>query len=186
MPQFALENVAAPQRNLLGREGGGLALGPAAFTAMAALVGILGIALMRAAFDAALRFACTEKRGGVYPIIERQVVGYALADAKTTIEAARVLSWRACHALDTQPPAAGELAVQAMIYGTEAAVRVITELMRVVGIDGYGGEAPFGSLPQDALALPIFDGGNMGVRRRQLRAILMQPNYDPLAACGAG
>ena len=30
----------------------------------------------------------------------------------------------------------------------------------------------------------IFDGGNMGVRRRQLHAMLMQPTYDPLTACG--
>ena len=29
-------------------------------------------------------------------------------------------------------------------------------------------EAPLGRLLQDALALPIFDGGNMGIRRRQL------------------
>jgi nitroalkane oxidase len=106
-------------------------------------------------------------------------------DAKTTIEAARYLSWRACHALDTQSPSAGELAVQAKIYGSEAAVRVISGLMQVVGIDSYDHEAPFGSLLQDALALPIFDGGNMGVRRRQLHAMFMQPEYDPLAACGA-
>jgi nitroalkane oxidase len=185
VPQFGLENVAAPQHNLLGPEGGGLALASAAFTATAALVGILGVALMRAAFDVALHFARTEKRGGVRPIIAHQAVGYALADAKTTIEAARCLSWRACHALDTQSPSAAELAVQAKIYGSEAAVRVITELMRVVGIDSYDHEAPFGSLLQDALALPIFDGGNMGVRRRQLHAMFMQPDYDPLAACGA-
>ena len=64
---------------------------------------------MRAAFDFALHFARTERRGGVHPIIEHQAVGYALADAKTTIEAARYLSWRACHAVDTQSPAADEL-----------------------------------------------------------------------------
>jgi nitroalkane oxidase len=40
-------------------------------------------------------------------------------------------------------------------------------------------------LLQDALALPIFDGGNIGVRRRQLHTMFMQPEYDPLAACGA-
>jgi butyryl-CoA dehydrogenase len=185
VPQFAFQNVTTPQHNLLGPEGSGLALGSAVFTATAALVGILGVALMRAAFDFALHFARTEKRGGVYPIIEHQAVGYALADAKTTIEAARYLSWRACHALDTQSPSAGELAVEAKIYGSEAAVRVISELMRVVGIDSYDHEAPFGSLLQDALALPIFDGGNLGVRRRQLHAMFVQPEYDPLAACGA-
>jgi butyryl-CoA dehydrogenase len=57
--------------------------------------------------------------------------------------------------------------------------------MQVVGTDSYDHEAPFGALLQDALALPIFDGGNMGVRRRQLHAMFMQPGYDPLAACGA-
>jgi nitroalkane oxidase len=185
VPQFGFQDVATPHHNLLGQAGSGLALTAAAFTATAALVGIFGVALMRVAFEFALHFARTEKRGGVHPIIENQAVGYALADAKTTIEAARYLSWRACHALDTQSPAAGELAVEAKIFGSEAAVRVITDLMRVVGIDSYDHEAPFASLLRDALALPIFDGGNMGIRRRQLHTMFKRGDYDPLAASGA-
>jgi nitroalkane oxidase len=185
VPQFGLQNVTTPHHNLLGQEGSGLALTAGAFTATAALVGIFGVALMRAAFDFALHFARTEKRGGVHPIIEHQAVGYALADAKTTIEAARYLSWRACHALDTQSAGAEELAVEAKIFGSESAVRVITDLMRVVGIDSYDHETPFGGLLQDALALPIFDGGNMGVRRRQLHTMLKRSDYDPLTASGA-
>ncbi|MBR0897345.1 acyl-CoA/acyl-ACP dehydrogenase [Bradyrhizobium tropiciagri] len=185
VPQFGLQNVTAPQHNLLGQQGAGLALTAAAFTGTAALVGIFGVALMRAAFSFALDFARSEKRGGVHPIIEHQAVGYALADAKTTIEAARYLSWRACHALDTQSPAAEELSVQAKIFGSEAAVRVITDLMRVVGIDSYDHEAPFGRLLQDALALPIFDGGNLGIRRRQLHTMFKNNDYSPLAASGA-
>jgi alkylation response protein AidB-like acyl-CoA dehydrogenase len=185
MPQFGFENVSAPRHNLLGEEGGGLALTAASFTGTAALVGIFGVALMRAAFDFALHFARTERRGGVHPIIEHQAVGYALADAKMTIEATRYLSWRACHAVDTQSPAADELAIQAKIYGSETAVRVITDLMRVVGIDSYDHEAPLGRLLQDALALPIFDGGNIGVRRRQLHNMLKRPDYEPLLASGA-
>jgi hypothetical protein len=31
--------------------------------------------------------------------------------------------------------------------------------------ESYDHEAPFARLLQDALALPIFDGGNMGIRR---------------------
>lgn len=65
VPQFELQNVAAPHRNLLGQEGAGLALTAAGFTGTAALVGIFGVALMRAAFEFALHFAQTEKRGGV-------------------------------------------------------------------------------------------------------------------------
>src|SRR5712675_642069 len=185
VPQFGFQNVATPRHNLLGQEGSGLVLTAAAFTGTAALVGIFGVALMRAAFDFALNFARTEKRGGVHAIIEHQSLGYALADAKTTIEAARYLRWRACHALDTQSPAAEELAVEAKIFGSEAAVRVITDLMRVVGIESYDHEAPLARLLQDALALPIFDGGNMGIRRRQLHTIFRRGDYDPLTASGA-
>ena len=184
-PIFSFENVSTPRNNLLGKEGDGLALTAASFTGTAALVGILGVALMRAAFDFALHFARIERRGGISPIIEHQAVGYALADAKIAIEAARYLSWRACHAVDTQLPAADELAIQAKIYGSEAAVRVITDLMRVVGIDSYDHEAPLGRLLQDALALPVFDGGNMGVRRRQLHNLMKRPDYDALLASAA-
>jgi alkylation response protein AidB-like acyl-CoA dehydrogenase len=182
VPEFSLDNVSAPRSNLLGEQGSGLTLTAASFTGTAALVGIFGVALMRAAFEFALHFAKTEKRGGVHPIIEHQAVGYALADAKTSIEAARYLSWRACHAVDTQSPAADELAIQAKIFGSETAVRVITDLINVVGVDSYDHEAPLGRLLQDALALPIFDGGNMGVRRRQLHTMLKSPDYNPLAA----
>lgn len=180
--EFAFDDVRTPRGYLLGEQGGGLALAEASFTGTAALVGIFGVALMRAAFDFALDFARTERRGGIHPIIEHQAVGYALGDAKTAIEAARYLSWRACHALDQQLPAAPELSIQAKVFGSETAVRVITDLMRVVGIDSYDRACPLAGLLQDALALPIFDGGNMGIRRRQLHNLIKQPAYDPLAA----
>jgi butyryl-CoA dehydrogenase len=64
------------------------------------------------------------------------------------------------------------------------AVTVITDLMRVVGIDSYDNELPLGGLLQDALALPIFDGGNIGIRRRQLHTMLKRRDYAPLLASG--
>ena len=185
LPQFRFEEVLAPRANLVGEEGGGFALTSASFTGAAALVGIFGVALMRAAFDFTLHFARTERRGGLHPIIEHQAVGFALADAKTTIEATRSLAWRACHAVDAMSPAADELAIQAKIFGSETAVRVIIDLMRVVGVDSYDRECPLGRFLQDALALPIFGGGNVGVRRRQLHAILKRSNYDHLIESSA-
>jgi len=84
-----------------------------------------------------------------------------------------------------QSPAALELSLQAKIFGSEAAVRVIGDLMRVVGIDSCDHDLPLAGLIQDALVLPLFDGGNVGVRRRQLHELLKTPRYDPLEACGA-
>jgi alkylation response protein AidB-like acyl-CoA dehydrogenase len=186
LPEFSFRNVVTPYDNLLGEEGGGLRLSTQSFASAAALVGMFGVALMRSAFDHALRFARTERRGGVVPVIEHQAVGYALADAKTSIEAARALSWRACCAVDVGHPAIQELANHAKIFGSETAVRVITDLMRIVGVDSYDNTDPLGGLLQDALALPIFAGGNMGGRRRALHAMLQQPDYDPLATGDGG
>src|ERR1700676_4630833 len=180
LPQFNLKQVSASKENVLGSLGGGLALTAACFTGAAALVGIFAVALMRAAFEFTLGFARNERRGGIHPIIEHQSVGYALADAKTAIETTRWLCWRACQAVDLRSPGAQELAIEAKVHGSETAVLVLTDLMRVVGVESYDHALPLGRLLQDALALPLFGGGNVGVRRRQLHAILKQPEYDPL------
>jgi alkylation response protein AidB-like acyl-CoA dehydrogenase len=184
LPQFRFEAVSVPRDNVLGSLGGGLALTAACFTGAAALVGIFAVGLMRAGFELALDFARNERRGGIHPIIEHQAVGYALADAKTAIEATRSLCWRACQAVDLQSPGAEELAVEAKVHGSEAAVRVLTDLVRVVGVESYDRALPLGRLLQDALALSLFGGGNIGVRRRRLHAILQRPEYDPLTASG--
>lgn len=181
-PRFQLEGLRVPAANLVGPRGGGKDIVDASFSGTAALVGVMAAALMRAAFDFALRFARTERRGGVLPIIEHQAVGYALANAKTAIEAVRSLSWRACHAQDAQAPGAHELSLHAKIFGSDTAVRVIVDLMGVVGIDSYDHELPLARLLQDAMALPLFDGGNMGIRRRQLHEMLRDPSYGPLTA----
>jgi butyryl-CoA dehydrogenase len=184
LPEFSLGGVSVSRDNVLGSLGSGLALTAACFTGAAALVGIFAVALMRAAFEFTLGFARTERRGGIHPIIEHQAVGYALADAKTAIEATRCLCWRACHAVDAQSPGAQELAIEAKIHGSETAVRVLTNLMQVVGVESYDHALPLDRLLRDALALPLFGGGNMGVRRRQLHAILKRPEYDPLMTIG--
>src|SRR5712671_566051 len=184
LPQFKLKGVSVSRDNVLGGLGGGLALTAACFTGAAALVGIFAVALMRAAFEFTLGFARNERRGGIHPIIEHQAVGYALADAKMAIETTRCLCWRACQAADVQSPGAQELAIEAKVYGSETAVRVATDLMRIDGVESYDHALPLGRLLQDALALPLFGGGNIGVRRRQLHGILKQPGYDPLMTSG--
>ena len=183
LPQFAFEGVSVPGGNVLGNLGGGLALTAASFMGAAALVGIFAVGVMRMGFDFALGFARNERRGGIHPIIEHQAIGYALADAKMAIEATRSLCWRACQAVDLQSPAAAELAIEAKVYGSETAVRVLTNLMRIVGVESYDHALPLGRLLQDALALPLIGGGNVGVQRRRLHTILQRPEYDPFAAC---
>ena len=181
VPGVTLRDVRVPRRHILGGPGAGRAIVTGSFVPTAALVGVFALAKMRAALEFALEFAKTQRRGGAVPIVEHQAVGYALADAKGAMEAVRYLCWKACHALDTGSPAAGELALHAKIFGSETAVRVITDLMRVVGIESYSEQNPLAEILRDALVYPLFDGGNLGVRRRQLHAMLADPGYDPSA-----
>ncbi|MFK0283145.1 acyl-CoA dehydrogenase family protein [Streptomyces sp. NPDC090499] len=180
-PMITLRDVRVPKGNILGGPGAGRQIVAEGFVPTAALVGVFALAKMRAAFEFTLDFAKRERRAGAVPIIEHQAVGYALADAKSAMEAVRYLCWKACHALDTQNPAAAELALHAKIFGSETAVRVITDLMRVVGIESYHHGNPLAEILQDALVYPLFDGGNLGVRRRQLHTMLSDASYDPSA-----
>ena len=113
-----------------------------------------------------------------------RTVADLLADAKGRIEAVRLLSWRALDAALSGDPAGPELALHAKIFGSETAVAVINDLVQVVGVTAYDTAFPLLRRLHEALAYPVIEGSNVGVRRRQLQAMLAAPGYDPLAASG--
>ena len=122
------------------------------------------------------------------PIIEHQNVGFMLVGIKMRIEACRYLTWKACHDLERTGGRADELAIMTKVYCSEAAVDTVYDCMRVVGIASYTKDlAPLEKIMRDAMVFPLCDGGNQGVRRRQLHDIMRHPGYDSmLAARGEG
>jgi hypothetical protein len=46
----------------------------------------------------------------------------------------------------------------------------------------YSKDSPFPKLMNDALCLPLFAGGNVGVKRRSLERIMAADSYQPWAA----
>lgn len=178
------EGVRVPRSNLIGEEGQGVDLTRNAFLASGASIGTFSVAAMRQAFAAAFDFASTEKRGGAVPIIDHQAVADVLTDAKGKIEAVRLLSWRALDAVVSQRPAALELALHAKIFGSETAVDVINDLVKIVGVEAYNSTFPILRHLADATAYPIIEGSNTGVRRRQMHDLMRTVGWDPLAASG--
>jgi len=179
-PKVHFEDVQVPADHLIGRPGQGIALVTHAFSWTAALIGAACVGVMRAAFDYALTFAKTERRLGSQPIITHQNVGYMLADIKMRTEAARYLTWKACHYFEQTGGQGQELAIMAKVHCSELAVQVVYDAMRLVGVESYTKRTPLERLIRDALAFPLYDGGNMGVRRRQLHDIIAQPSYDAM------
>ena len=181
-PRIHFNEVRVPAGNMLGKPGDGAAICQHAFSWTAALIGAACTGVMRHAFDIAFQFAKTDKRSGNVPVIEHQNAGYMLADLKMRIEAARYLTWKACHQLDITDRRSDELAIMTKIYSSELCVQVVYDAMRLVGVDSYTDLSPLSGLMQDALCFPLYDGGNMGVRRRQLHRKFKAPGYEAMAS----
>lgn len=182
--RIRLRDVRVPKANLLGAEGRGVELTRNAFVGSGASIGTFSVAAMRQAFDVAYQFARTERRGGAVPIIEHQAVSDVLANAKARIEATRLLSWRALDAALSGDPQGLEWALHAKVLGSDTAVSVINDLIQVVGVSAYDTDFPLKRYLDEALAYPVIEGSNIGVRRRQMQSLFTTPGYDPLAASG--
>ncbi len=83
-----------------------------------------------------------------------------------------------------QEAAGPELALHAKVFGSEMGVEVITRLMNVVGVQAYDTSFPLMACLSDALAYPVIEGSNTGIRRRQLQDLFRTPRYNPLSASG--
>ncbi|OTB06088.1 hypothetical protein M426DRAFT_55873 [Hypoxylon sp. CI-4A] len=180
-PHVKYTNVRVPAKNMLVPPGQGAQVALGSFDASAVLVGAMAVGLMRAAFDAALAFAKRDNRNGRVPLIERQAFADLLTGIKMSTEACRALTWKAAYVLEKGPGSYDdrrELALTAKIYCSEASVKACTDAINAVGVTAYDINEPFSDLLNNALVLPIFDGGNVGIRKRHLQGLLASPNYD--------
>ncbi|WP_284982302.1 acyl-CoA dehydrogenase family protein [Arthrobacter sp. efr-133-TYG-118] len=180
-PQIVFNNVRVPIDNMIGVPGQGQEIMETTFSWTGALIGAACVGRMRAAFDAAYAFAKAEKRSGPVPIIDYQNVGYMLADIKMKIEAARYLAWKAADQYDKTGGRDRELANISKVFNSELSVQAVYDAMRLIGVDAYSDLSPIPAIMQDVLCFPIYDGGNMGVRRRQMHEMMRNTNYDPVA-----
>ncbi len=180
-PHIRYKDLRVPKANLLAPPGKGADIVEMTFTASACLVGAMGVGIMRQVFERALAWAKTEKRGSMETMLQKQSVADLLIKIKTRCEATRALVWKAAHAFGRTQFGA-ELCYEAKIFGSESAVESVMDAINLVGTSAYSRKQPFGDLLNDAVVLPIFDGGNVGVRRRQIEAIFAKEDYDPWEA----
>ncbi|KAL2793512.1 acyl-CoA dehydrogenase/oxidase [Aspergillus keveii] len=179
-PHLRYNNLRLPAKNLLCAPGTGAAIVTHTFEISAMLVGAMGIGIQRATFDAALSFS-RETRGGTVPIAQRQSVADLLINIKMRTETSRFLTWKAAHALLEGPGEHAqrrEHALLAKVHCSEAAVQSVLDAINAVGVSAYNTDLPFSDLLSTALVLPIFDGGNVGMRRRALQELITADGYQ--------
>jgi len=169
--EVVLEDCRVPGECLLGgrerleerlaraREGAGGRHQPsmATFESSRPGVGAQAVGVARAAYEYALDYAKQRRQFG-RAIIENQGIAFALADMKASIDAARLLVWRAAWmARNGKPFTAAEGSMSKLVAG-ETAVRVTTQAVQILGGNGYTREYPVERMARDAKIYTIFEG----------------------------
>lgn len=154
--ELVFENMKVPAENLLGEEGQGFKI------AMANLdVGRIGIAaqalgIAEASLEAATGYAKERVQFG-RPIADQQGVGFKLADMATTVEAAKLLVYRAAQ-LRAEGLPCGKEASMAKLFASKAAVEGSIEAVQVFGGYGYTKDYPVERYFRDAKVTEIYEG----------------------------
>jgi alkylation response protein AidB-like acyl-CoA dehydrogenase len=154
--ELSLDQVRVPDSARLGAEGKGFTVAMAALAKgrMSVAAGCVGI--VRAALDAAVRYAGEREQFGK-PIASYQLVQELLSDIAVDLDAARLLTWRVADHIDRGLPFATESSV-AKLYASEAAVRAANNALQVFGGYGFIDEYPVGKLLRDARVMTLYEG----------------------------
>jgi alkylation response protein AidB-like acyl-CoA dehydrogenase len=152
------DGAVLEQDRLLGTEGQGLAI---AFSALDA--GRLGIAacatgLAQAALDAAVDYAHERSTFGK-KIIDHQGLGFLLADMAAAVDSSRATYLDAARRRDAGRPYSRQASV-AKLVATDAAMKVTTDAVQVLGGYGYTRDFPVERYMREAKIMQIFEGTN--------------------------
>jgi acyl-CoA dehydrogenase len=129
----------------------------ATFEASRPTVGAQAIGIARAAYEYALEYAKERSQFGK-PIIENQAIGFALADMKMEIDAARLLVWRASWMGRNGKKFENAEGSMSKLKAGEVAVWATERAIQILGGNGYTREFPVERWHRDAKIYTIFEG----------------------------
>ncbi|MBD3785184.1 MAG: acyl-CoA dehydrogenase family protein [Micrococcales bacterium] len=156
--EVMFEDVRVDADRRIGEEGQGMSIALAALDA-----GRLGIAaaatgLAQAALDLAAGYAKERQQFG-RAIGEFQGLAFLLADLEAAVTSARATYLHAARLKDAGRPFSKEAAV-AKLVATDAAMRVTTDAVQVLGGAGYTQDFPAERYMREAKVTQIFEGTN--------------------------
>jgi alkylation response protein AidB-like acyl-CoA dehydrogenase len=156
---LTFDDCRVPAGNLLGRRGDGLRQFLAVLDDGRIAISALAVGLAQACLDHSLRYAGERHTFGT-PIGARQAVAFSLSDLAVSVEAARLLTYKAAWLKDAGRPAAEvkQAAAIAKLYSTEAAVTATRVATQVFGGNGFMEEFPVARFYRDAKILEIGEG----------------------------
>ncbi|MEU1130676.1 acyl-CoA dehydrogenase family protein [Streptomyces sp. NPDC005900] len=156
--QIHFDGVRVPDSRRIGDEGQGFAIALSALDSGRLGIAACAIGVAQAALDEALGYA-TQRRQFGRAIADFQGLRFMLADMATQIEAGRALYLSAARLRDAGRPFAKQAAM-AKLLCTDAAMKVTTDAVQVLGGYGYTADFPVERFMREAKVLQIVEGTN--------------------------
>ncbi|MDJ1131328.1 acyl-CoA dehydrogenase family protein [Streptomyces iconiensis] len=156
--QLHFDGVRVPDSRRIGEEGQGFAVALSSLDSGRLGIAACAIGIAQAALDEALAYVAGREQFG-RPIGDFQGLRFMLADMGTQIEAGRALYLTAARKHDAGKPFSREAAM-AKLFCTDAAMRVTTDAVQLLGGYGYTADFAVERYMREAKVLQIVEGTN--------------------------
>jgi acyl-CoA dehydrogenase len=154
--EVVFEDVEIPRSALLGAEAEGFKIAMRTFDRSRPEIAAVAIGISQRALDESTRYAKERQQFG-HPIAQFQAIQFMLADMAISVEAMRLLTYKAAWMID-HGASASIVSSYAKAFGADEAMRITTDAVQIFGGYGYMKEYPVEKLLRDAKLLQIYEG----------------------------
>ena len=169
--ELAFDGVRVPSANRVGDEGDGFGIAMRTFDRSRPGIAAQAVGIAQGALEVATEYAAQRRQFG-QRIGDLQMVGAMLADMDAATESARQLLYKACAEIERGSADAGRWSAMCKLVAGDAAMRVTTDAVQVLGGYGYIDEFPAERMMRDAKITQIYEGTQQIQRLVIARALL--------------
>ncbi len=155
--ELVYEDLFVPEENLLHDERAGFKVAMATLDGGRIGIAAQALGIAQRCLDLAVEYARERKTFGK-PIAKHQAIQWKIADMKTRIDAARLLTWRAAAMKDSGEQRGSLECSMAKLYASETANFCAYEAGQIFGGLGYSQEYEVERLYRDARITTIYEG----------------------------
>ena len=154
--ELIFDNVRVPQENVIGNIGEGFKQAMQILDGGRVSIASLSGGIARGAYESSVKYAKEREQFG-HPIAQFQAIAFKLADMKTQLEAAELLTFQAAYRKNEKLHMTKEGAF-AKYFASEVSVKCGNEAVQIMGGYGYTKEYPAEKFLRDAKLMTIGEG----------------------------
>jgi acyl-CoA dehydrogenase len=170
--EIYLKGVKTDEDNILGEQNNGFNQSKQFFSTSRTLIAAQAVGTAEGALEIAIKYAKQRKSAG-QPIIRFQQIGAKLAQTKTEIEAARLLTYKAAWTIDQGSPDP-ILTSMAKLISSRTAVKAADKAIQTLGGYGYLNKGRAERIYRDAKVTEIYEGTSEIQRLTILKHLILK------------